>query len=382
MSVTQTQIAISGTQLQGVAFSTDKATAYVVSEGGNNLSYIDLATNAVTTTVTNVGSGGPIGLGLKSGYAYVANFGGQSGSTVSKVSLATNEITTISGFNQPFCVVSSPTLNQVYVGGFNGNVNVINTTNDEVDANIVCGGFLIGIAVSPDGSTVYTASNNGSVYAINTTTSVATPVATGIGSELNGVSVTPDGLQFWAVGGNVAKVYLTSDNSPVTTITVGTNPYYVAFSDDGLTAYVTNRDSSSLSVIDVATYTVSQTITTDFNGPTNIAVAGNTVLVSNGDNNLTKNIFGLPCFKKDSKILTINGYKCIQDLRKGDLVKTLLHDYVPVDMIGFSEMQHPASKTRVKDQLYKLTQDKYPELFEDLVLTGNHSVLVNDFKND
>lgn len=85
------------------------------------------------------------------------------------------------------------------------------------------------------------------------------------------------------------------------------------------------------------------------------------------------------CFKQDSKILTDKGYKLIQDLRKGDLVKTLNDDYKPVFMIGKRSMYHPASNDRNKDQLYKCCDENYPELFEPLVITGCHSILVDKF---
>jgi hypothetical protein len=90
----------------------------------------------------------------------------------------------------------------------------------------------------------------------------------------------------------------------------------------------------------------------------------------------------LVCFKSDTKILTNNGYVHIQDLRKGDLVKTLLHDYKPIYMIGKKEIYHAALEERVKDQLYKLTQEQYPELSEDLVITGCHCILVDKFKDE
>jgi hypothetical protein len=78
------------------------------------------------------------------------------------------------------------------------------------------------------------------------------------------------------------------------------------------------------------------------------------------------------CFKKDTQILTLNGYRHIQHLKKGDLVKTLKHGYVPIYKIGFSEIDHPCVEERVKEQLYKCSPDNYPEVFEDLVLTGCH----------
>ena len=90
----------------------------------------------------------------------------------------------------------------------------------------------------------------------------------------------------------------------------------------------------------------------------------------------------LVCFKSDTKILTDKGYTLIQDIRKGDLVKTFIHDYKPVHMISKKEIQHFALEERIKDQLYKLTQENYPEVFEDLVLTGGHSILIDEFKDE
>jgi hypothetical protein len=91
------------------------------------------------------------------------------------------------------------------------------------------------------------------------------------------------------------------------------------------------------------------------------------------------------CFKENSKILCLvdkqEKYVVVQDLRKGDLVKTVLHGYIPIDMIGKKQMYHEASSERIKEQLYKCTKAQYPELLEDLVITGCHSILVDKFKN-
>jgi surface protein len=92
------------------------------------------------------------------------------------------------------------------------------------------------------------------------------------------------------------------------------------------------------------------------------------------------------CFKEDSKILCFKNnqeqYIPIQNLRKGHLVKTLLHGYVPINMIGKTKMYNKATNERIKDQLYKCSQEQYPEIFEPLIITGCHSILVNKFKND
>jgi hypothetical protein len=47
-------------------------------------------------------------------------------------------------------------------------------------------------------------------------------------------------------------------------------------------------------------------------------------------------------------------------------------------MIGKKEIYHSASKERIKNQLYQCSKDKYPELLEPLVLTGCHSILVEN----
>ena len=86
-----------------------------------------------------------------------------------------------------------------------------------------------------------------------------------------------------------------------------------------------------------------------------------------------------PCFKEGTKILTNKGYKLIENLRVGDLIKTFKNDYVPVNMIGKKLMQHYAVKERVKEQLYKCSNNAYSEVWEDLIITGCHSILVDGF---
>ena len=89
---------------------------------------------------------------------------------------------------------------------------------------------------------------------------------------------------------------------------------------------------------------------------------------------------GVVCFKEGSKILTDKGYKPIQELRKGDLVQTSKNGYKAIFMIGKRDIEHIGSEERIKDQLYSCKQEQYPELLEELVITGCHSILVSDFK--
>jgi hypothetical protein len=50
-------------------------------------------------------------------------------------------------------------------------------------------------------------------------------------------------------------------------------------------------------------------------------------------------------------------------------------------MICKTKIYHNALKERNKDQLYKCTKETYPEILEDLVITGSHCILINKFKN-
>jgi hypothetical protein len=85
------------------------------------------------------------------------------------------------------------------------------------------------------------------------------------------------------------------------------------------------------------------------------------------------------CFKEDTKILTKQGYRPIENLKKGDLIKTIKHGYVPIDMIGHREMYNPICEERIKDKLYVCTNKEYSEIFEDLIITGCHSILVDNY---
>jgi len=92
------------------------------------------------------------------------------------------------------------------------------------------------------------------------------------------------------------------------------------------------------------------------------------------------------CFKEGTKILCmVSGaeeHVPIENLRRGSLVKTSLDGYKAIDMIGQSTIIHEAVSDRIKDQLYVCSKEKYPTLFEDLVITGSHSILVKQFKDE
>lgn len=89
------------------------------------------------------------------------------------------------------------------------------------------------------------------------------------------------------------------------------------------------------------------------------------------------------CFKEGTKILCWNEelnnetYISIEKLKKGMKVKTALNGYLPIEAIGKTIVHNFVKNKKNKDGLYKLSSASYPELFEDLYMTGAHSVLVD-----
>jgi hypothetical protein len=90
----------------------------------------------------------------------------------------------------------------------------------------------------------------------------------------------------------------------------------------------------------------------------------------------------IPCFKEDTNILTNKGYLPIQHLKIGDYIKTSKHGYVPISMIGHKNIQNPGNQERIPDRLYVCAKEQFPELLEDLVITGRHALLVDSLTEE
>ena len=65
----------------------------------------------------------------------------------------------------------------------------------------------------------------------------------------------------------------------------------------------------------------------------------------------------------------------MEELKKGTLVKTCLNGYKAVVLIGKGSIQNPGNDERTEDRLYKCSPSKYPQLKDDLYITGCHSIL-------
>jgi hypothetical protein len=86
-----------------------------------------------------------------------------------------------------------------------------------------------------------------------------------------------------------------------------------------------------------------------------------------------------PCFLEGTTILCqvdgVEKYVPVEELKKGTLVKTSLNGYKPLVLLGKGQIHNPGTNERTEQRLYKCSPSKYPQLKEDLYITGCHSIL-------
>lgn len=158
-------------------------------------------------------------------------------------------------------------------------VSVIDTATNMVVATIPIGHGPLGVAVNQNGTRVYTANhepdvNGYSVSVIDAATNTVISAVPMGNHQTSGVAVSPNGMRIYTANEGTHTVSVIDavlaetdpTNAEITTITVGTNPQYVAVHPNGNVVYVTNGNGDSVSVINAATNTVDATISVG-NGP-------------------------------------------------------------------------------------------------------------------
>lgn len=106
-------------------------------------------------------------------------------------------------------------------------------------------------------------------------------------------------------------------------------------------------------------------------------------LISDGSYNMYP---AIPCFLEGTTILChVDGkdaYVPIETLQKGALVKTSRDGYKKVELLGKGPLLNPGTEERTESRLYVCSKEVYPELSEDLILTGCHSILVDSLTEE
>jgi YVTN family beta-propeller protein len=168
--------------------------------------------------------------------------------------------------------------------------SVIDLTTGQIQT-VGVGHNPYGVAISPDGHTAYV-SNQGADTVTALDLSGATPTVSGtvtVGAHPNRLVVDPRTGTLYVADSESDAVSVVSSSGGVGTISlapypgapVGANPDGLTLSSDGRTLYVVNSGDNDVAVVDVASSHVRGLIPTAWY-PTSVALAGGTLLVTNG----------------------------------------------------------------------------------------------------
>jgi len=113
--------------------------------------------------------------------------------------------------------------------------------------------------------------------------------------------------------------------------------------------------------------------------PQNVVYENGSILNSDDDNAYYNLYPSAPCLLEGTTVLCqvdgVEKYIPVEKLENGTLVKTSLDGYKQVVLLGKGIIQNPGDDERTENRLYKCSTSNYPELKEDLYITGCHSIL-------
>jgi uncharacterized repeat protein (TIGR02543 family) len=211
---------------------------------------------------------------LAAPYAYITQV--NTGTLTVYDMVKNKKVTTIDvGGNgrSPFAIAMSPDGRKAYVssqawlGTLSPMVYVIDVLTHSVIDSISVGAYPLGTALLPNGSKLYVAAYTGPVpggapgiSVIDTASKEVTPIA--FGSFPFAVAAHPDSSKVYVTDydDNTVTVIDTASQTISQTITVGEWPGGIAVHPDGTRVYVVNEGSQNISVIDTSSNNVTDTI--------------------------------------------------------------------------------------------------------------------------
>ncbi len=267
---------------QAVAITPDGSTAWIANRVEGTVTPVDLATGAVGNAITVGAKPDDIAITPDGAEAFVTN---AASSSVSVIELATKTVTaTITVGSAPVAIVITPDGSRAYsANGGSATVTPIAISSNTASPAITVGNSPDTLAVTPDGSTVWVGNlTSNSITPIDTSTDTAGPSVTV--SDPSVIGITPDGTKAYVGNwqqGTATPVTLSTDSvgSPIpggsgnsgSPFLTAANPYQVAITPDGATAFFGDINSHTITPIRVATDTAQPNIAMA-SGPDAIAI--------------------------------------------------------------------------------------------------------------
>ena len=240
-----------------IAISPDGSRIYVLNYvDSETISVINAATNTVIETITDVPHAYRMALTPDGATLYVVNF---KANTISVISTATyRTITTISAIT-PIAITVSPDGKSAYVIDYGGNIDVINTSTNNITGSVPnIGDSPIALTISPDGTRVYVDNFDGDNVAVINTATNAIVSTIPVGVQPGALCISPDGSKLYVTNQDSGTISIinTSTNVVTNTITLSPGLMGIAVSADGTLIYVTNNAENTVSVINTTSYSV------------------------------------------------------------------------------------------------------------------------------
>ena len=350
---------------QGVVFNSSNI-LFLTNNNNNTVCQIDTfgVVTVLTLTGPNTLNNSPTGITIDSlGNLYVIN--NNSGTfiisklepTATPYTYSCTTLTLTGGTLSASAGITIDSLDNLYVANINNNTvsKLVLTSNTPPTYSYTTLTLTGGTLSSPRGITI---DSLGNLYVSNSTANSVSKLVLISGTTYSCTTLTLTGGTLSAPRG----------------ITIDSNTGNLFVSNSG------NNFVSKI-ILSGTNGTVSPYITSGLSRPYGIAFNSSKFLyIANFDSNSISATTTASCFNHDTKILCLNKefqeeYFPIQDLRKGDIVKTYLHGYRKIDLIGkgtFSNKSDIWNKS-----MYKMVQTDSNGLFEDLIVTGGHAILVD-----
>ena len=355
----------------------------------SNISLSDVnltSTNLTGATFTNTITGpitATLGPTLSSSYSVITNSIEQKFIVGPSVNLTNTNLTctNLTGVDLSNCILTSTNLTDVtftntITGPITATFEPALSSSYSVITNIIGQKFIVGPSVNLTSKNLTNANlTNANLTGATLTNTILTNAnltnANLNGTTLNGITLSL-ALQI--------QIQSTSQLILTTNKTSNRNLNLYKTASNSYQTPSTNVSTTSTYVIPTGTtdnsfyyYKITDTITTG-SSPKGWFMYTNIV-------NVIVNGSSVSCYNEGTKILCLNKkfndeYVAIENLKKGDFVKTYLHGYKKIALIGKNTMIN--NPNIFYECMYKLKKSNRKELIDDLLITGYHSILVDD----
>ncbi len=334
----------------GITIDTTNTYLYVTNFINGSINRINISTQTISSDWIITNLSGLIGITIDSTNTNLYAISYYNNNIVQiNINTKTTTVWPVTGLNQPYGIIIDPTNTYLYVASYIGKtITRINISTKTTSSNWIVTNLLGPFAVAVDSTNTYLYITDGG----------------GTSGTIKQINIATSTITNWSVSGLTLN-----------------QPYGITIDSTNNYLYISNNISGIINQIDITTKTKTNWLVSGLINcyqiiidPTNTYL----YLANTGTKQINRITISLGCFLKGTKILTNKSYVKIQKLKKGDLVKTLNNGLVSIKFIGKRSFFNKITEERMNAHLYKLKKNDFPELKEDLYITGGHPILIDN----